>query len=302
MKKKFWFTLLLFNISRCIYAQVGINNQTPNSTLAVNGSFSAKFSEITTANYTLTDQDFHVSYTGTSNATFTLPTIGTDVSSYSGRFYKIKNLSNYTITITASDGNSMRINGDSPVATYTIPSGGYIEATNNNNATGGTWDLSYLGSTSLKSNTEIYATQLRIPPHGNNSSTPDWNNHSNSNFDTGTPNDRWWIISKSSFPYEYQVTGNIYHRSSKMTLVYEFQGTPFDTNNLYSNLTPGNNSGFPDVFSANLIKLANDGTNGRTRLTVTVARIDQVGNSGGNSSNWGGSFLLNVLLARTTTQ
>ncbi|MCT2562080.1 hypothetical protein [Chryseobacterium herbae] len=128
-------------------------------------------------------------------------------------------------------------------------------------------------------NVELYAAQLIIPPH--HQYVSDFNNHSNANFDR----DNWWVISKTS------VSG-VDNQPSRMTIVYEFQGTSFNVANLYPQLTAGNNSGFADVYVANIISLANTGTAEKTRLTVSIVRSDHLTN------NWGGAFLLNVLLAR----
>lgn len=77
-----------------------------------------------------------------------------------------------------------------------------------------------------------------------------------------------------------------------MVIVYEFQGSPFNVSGLYPRLTAGNNSGLPDVYNANMISIENNGTGGKTRLTVVVVRSDHFAN------NWQGTFLLNVLLTR----
>lgn len=288
---------IIICISSILYAQVGINKITPSSTLAVNGSFEAAYKEVTATSYTFTATDHYVSYSGTANATFTLPVIGTGSTNFHGRFYKVKNLSNSTITVRAAGSDVLRL-GTSTSATFPVPPGSFIEVVNNTNAAGGTWDLSFLGFTSLTNNTEVYGTQLRIPPHASATgglAVADWTNHANASFDTGTGSDIWWIISKTSTAYSFSSN---YIRPSKMVLVYEYQGTPFNTTNLYPILTSGNSSSYPDIFTPDFISLVNNGTGGRTRLTVVVSRADFIGNDGSSDSNWGGSFLLNVLLAK----
>ncbi|MET3035966.1 hypothetical protein ABXT08_07690 [Chryseobacterium sp. NRRL B-14859] len=283
--------LLLWGLS--LNAQVGINTLTPNSTLAVNGSLGAGYKQITANTYSILATDHYMTYNGTGNATFTLPVIGTGTNSYTGRIYKIKNISTSGITLQASSGNTLRID-NTPVTSFVIPTGAYAEVVNNSNTTGGTWDLSFT-VLPKPSNVEIYGTQLSIPPHASASSpVADWTNHANSAYDTGTGTDVWWVVSKSSTNYAH--TAN-YSNASRMTIVYEYQGAPFNVNNMYPILTAGNNSSFPDVFTASFVSLANNGTGGRTRLTVSVARIDFIGING-NNSNWAGSFLLNLLLAR----
>ncbi|MET3035963.1 hypothetical protein ABXT08_07675 [Chryseobacterium sp. NRRL B-14859] len=283
--------LLLMSLS--LSGQVGINTTNPNSTLTVNGSLGADYKEITSSSYNITSMDHYITYNGTANGVFTLPAIGTGNDSFTGRIYKIKNISSSNITLQASGGNTLRID-DNPVSTFVIPTGAFAEVVNNGNTSGGTWDLTYT-LLPKPSNVEIYGAQLSIPPHGNaDGGVPDWNNHTNTSFDTGTDPDAWWVISKTSVNPEHTTSYSI---ASRMTIVYEYQGTPFNVTHLYPILTTGNNSSFPDSFTTSFVSLANNGTNGRTRLTVSVSRVDFVGNNV-ISSNWAGRFLLNLLLAR----
>ncbi|MCS4301101.1 hypothetical protein [Chryseobacterium sp. BIGb0232] len=294
MKK--YILLFLFGAA-VLNAQVGINTPNANSTLAVNGSLRAGYKEVSVTSYAVLATDHYITYNGSANTTFTLPVIGTGTASYTGRIYKIKNISSSTITLQASSGNTLRID-NTPVASFVIPVGAYAEVVNNGNTTGGTWDLSFT-VLPKPSNVEIYGAQLTIPPHsGSSAPIADWTNHTNTSFDTGTGADAWWIISKSSVSSAFGATNATtgYTNSSRMTLVYEYQGASFNVNNMYPILTAGNNSSYPDVFTASFVSLANVG--GKTRLTVSVARVDFMGTNAGNSSNWAGTFLLNVLLAR----
>jgi len=288
-------SILIFLLgSLFINAQVGINTRTPNSTLTVNGSMGADYKQITAASYTLTVTDHYVTYNGTTNTTFTLPAVGSGASSFTGRIYKIKNISTSAITIQASGGNTLRID-NTPVSSFVIPTGAYAEVVNNSNTSGGTWDLSFT-VLPKPSNVEIYGVQLSIPPHGAGSpGVNDWSNHTNTSYDSGTGTDAWWIISKSSTANAHTAS---YSNTSRMTIVYEYQGPPFNVSNMYPILTAGNNSSYPDVFTASFVSLANNGTSGKTRLTVSVGRIDFIGANGSNNSNWTGTFLLNLLLAR----
>lgn len=296
---KRYISILLFG-GVFLNAQVGINTNTPNSTLAINGSLGAGYKQVTATSYTILATDHYITYNGTGNATFTLPVIGSGATSYTGRIYKIKNISTSNITLQASGGNTLRID-NTPVSSFVIPLGAYAEVVNNSNTSGGTWDLSFT-VLPKPSNVEIYGAQLTIPPH-NNASTGvnDWTNHANTSFDTGTGADAWWIISKTSVSSSFGalnatpiVSG--FTKSSRMTLVYEYQGPAFNVTNMYPILTAGNNSSYPDVFTASFVSLAN--VSGKTRLTVSVARVDFMGTEGGTNSNWAGTFLLNVLLAR----
>ncbi len=129
-------SILIFLLgSLFINAQVGINTKTPNSTLAVNGSMGADYKQITAASYTLTATDHYVTYNGTTNTTFTLPAVGSGASSFTGRIYKIKNISTSAITIQASGGNTLRID-NTPVSSFVIPTGAYAEVVNNSNTSG----------------------------------------------------------------------------------------------------------------------------------------------------------------------
>ena len=249
---------------------------------------------MTATAYSIVANDHYITYNGTANSTFTLPVIGSGASSFTGRIYKIKNISAFNITLQASGGNTLRID-NTPVSTFIIPTGAYAEVVNNSNTTGGTWDLSFI-TLPKPNNVEIYGTQLSIPPHASGTApVADWTGHSNTAYDTGTGTDAWWVISKASTSFS---VGTGFSNASRMTLVYEYQGTPFNITNMNPSLTAGNNSSFPDVFIASFVSLANNGTSGKTRLTVSVARVDFIGNNGSNNSNWTGTFLLNLLLAR----
>ncbi|OVE61643.1 MULTISPECIES: hypothetical protein [Chryseobacterium] len=275
-------------------AQVGISKNQPTSTLDINGSVSANYRQVTATTYSIVTNDHYITYNGTANSTFTLPAIGSGASSFTGRIYKIKNISAFNITLQASGGNTLRID-NTPVSTFIIPTGAYAEVVNNSNTTGGTWDLSFI-TLPKPNNVEIYGTQLSIPPHASGTApVADWTGHSNTAYDTGTGTDAWWVISKASTSFS---VGTGFSNASRMTLVYEYQGTPFNITNMNPSLTAGNNSSFPDVFIASFVSLANNGTSGKTRLTVSVARVDFIGNNGSNNSNWTGTFLLNLLLAR----
>ncbi|WP_347218902.1 hypothetical protein [Chryseobacterium sp.] len=139
--------------------------------------------------------------------------------------------------------------------------------------------------------------QLMIPPH--NEFTADFSNHSNTAYDSNG----WWVISKSSVAANvtFTTTGSGFTGSSspyttratnlnpaRMTIVYEYQGTPFsDPGKIYPQLTTGNNQSFPDVYNPSFIKL--ETISGKTRMTVSIVRSDNMLN------NWQGTFLLNTL-------
>ncbi|SFN74396.1 hypothetical protein SAMN05421594_4079 [Chryseobacterium oleae] len=133
-----------------------------------------------------------------------------------------------------------------------------------------------LGTTKA-SNVSLQSFQLKIPPH--NQFTADFNNHSNTAYDS----DNWWVVQKTSFNSSSTAP-------AKMTIVYEYEGPAFgNASNIFALLTAGNNAGFPDVFVASFISLQT--VAGKSRLTVTIARTDHFYNA------WAGTFLLNTLLA-----
>ena len=282
MKLLLYFVTTTFSLT-CLCAQVGINTETPNSTLSIKGSLEAAYREVTT-NTTLTENDHYITYSGSDEATITLPAIGSDNQSFTGRIYKIKNISSKEITLVASDNNSLRLKAD-PITSFTIKSGGYIEAVNNANTTGGTWDISFVGHPSTIQNLEFYSAILKIPPHANaGGGVPDWNNHGNTNYDS----DGWYIIQKES-------RAPSTNHAPVMKLVYEYQGTPFNLTNMAPMLTTGVNANNPDVFTASVMSILNNGTNGKTRLTIAFSRNDYFVET---NSAWAATFNLYLLLVR----
>lgn len=292
--KKSLLSLAFISLAYYSHAQVGVGTNSPNSTLTVEGSLETAYKEVS-ANTTLTAADHYVTFSGSTAGTITLPAVGSGITSFTGRIYRIKNVSTANVTLAASSGNTLRAQA-SPVSTFTLQPGTYVEVVNNASATAATWDISFVGVPS-NTNVEIYGTQLKIPPHNLSTFQADFTNHSITKYDTpATATDAaWWVISKTSTDYSHSAS---YTKASKMTIVYEYQGTPFNLANMYPMLTAGNDQSFPDLFNANFVTLKNDGTSNRTRLTVVVSRADFTGNDTSNNSNWGGTFLLNVLLAK----
>ena len=96
--------------------KVGIGSITPNSTLTVEGSLETGYKEITT-NTTLTANDYYVTYNGTADGTVTMPTVGIGTTAFTGRIYKIKNISAATLTVAAAGANTFR-NLDTPRANF----------------------------------------------------------------------------------------------------------------------------------------------------------------------------------------
>lgn len=133
----------------------------------------------------------------------------------------------------------------------------------------------------------ISGFQLKIPPHSGTIT-----NHSTTIYDSGS----WWLISKT---YSTSKVTSTYIKTASVQLVYEYQGTPLSVSDIYPVLTPGNDQSYPDLFVANVVSLKNNGTGGKTRLTVSVSRVDLIGTEdASHMAEWGGTFLLNVLLAK----
>lgn len=147
MKIKFY-VMAAFLFAAVMKAQVGVNTQTPSSTLDVNGSFEGAYTSIA-GNYTLTNKDYQVSFTGTADAVLTLPPKSTtdgSVNDFRGRKYYVKNNSTSNmLTLTTSSGDFLRFGGSKANATtYALKAGTYASITANEN-TG--WDLDIVGST-----------------------------------------------------------------------------------------------------------------------------------------------------------
>ncbi|MBL1220606.1 hypothetical protein JET18_07135 [Chryseobacterium sp. L7] len=114
MKTKLLFLAGAFFLSAQAYSQVGIKTPTPSSTLDVRGSVEGNYREIS-GTETLMGNDYHISFTGTSNSILNLPSkSATDGSAadFRGRKYYIKNNSiNNILTLTAASGQIIRSGG-----------------------------------------------------------------------------------------------------------------------------------------------------------------------------------------------
>lgn len=297
--KKLYYSISLLLCLIYTNAQVGIGTNNPMSTIDVRGSIQTAFREIST-NTTLTNSDHYVTFVGTTASTITLPAIATGANNYAGRIYRIKNASTQNLTVVASNSNTIRAT-NVPVTSFIVPPASYVEVVNNTNtaASSAAWDLSYVAQP-YNMNVNFYGTTLKIPNF-----SAAITNHSSTSFDSGSGTDQWWVISNTSTSYSISASSTTttvpnYVRPSKMTIVYEYQGTAFDTNNLNPIITVGNSSSFPDVFTASFNGFST--VSGKTRLTITISRMDLIGaESSSNNSNWGGSaFFMNVLFTKKT--
>ncbi|MDQ1161378.1 hypothetical protein QE422_001746 [Chryseobacterium sp. SORGH_AS 447] len=137
--------VLLFPLLGCIFivkSQVGINTNTPSSTLDFGGSLEGNYREIT-ANTSLSATDYHVSFGGTSATTLNLPQMSTadgSASDFRGRKYFVKNNSSASnLTLAAASGQTIRIGGNNATNNSYILSPGVLGIFTAN-ATNG-WDL-----------------------------------------------------------------------------------------------------------------------------------------------------------------
>jgi hypothetical protein len=99
--RKLWMVISLpiFGITSAQSGTVGVNTTNPGSTLHINGSFAAQYRAITATTYSMNETDYHVSYNGTGNSTFTLPTAIVGNGNFKGRVYTIKNNTSSAVTI-----------------------------------------------------------------------------------------------------------------------------------------------------------------------------------------------------------
>ncbi|MBV8326665.1 hypothetical protein [Chryseobacterium sp.] len=112
---KLFFALLALSPA-IVFSQtgkVGINTANPGSTMDISGSLAANYNIINTNSYNLTSSDFHVSYNGSSDAIFTLPPAISGIGNYKGRIYRIKNNTNFSITVNPTSPET--INGSPSV-------------------------------------------------------------------------------------------------------------------------------------------------------------------------------------------
>lgn len=145
MKKKFTLALLVALYACVLHAQdinSGIGTKSPSSNLEVNGSMEGRFLEVT-GNYTLTESDYHVSYSGSSDATISMAAkSSTDNSStdFRGRKYFVKNNSQSgLLTLSAASGDNFRFGGSIAEMNAVLLKAGYLAIITANGESG--WDL-----------------------------------------------------------------------------------------------------------------------------------------------------------------
>lgn len=147
MKTKLLFLASTVFLSVNAYSQVGINTSTPSSTLDIRGSIEGNFREITGTN-TLDNKDYHVSFSGTTDAVLNLPAKSTtdgSMADFRGRKYYIKNNSTSSkLTLTAASGQTIRLGGNGTASnTLDLKPGkfGFLTANGVNG-----WDLDFVAT------------------------------------------------------------------------------------------------------------------------------------------------------------
>lgn len=265
MKKIVYITAL--SLSTIAYSQVGINTSDPKATLDIDGSLANRESSVSVVSnaVTITPNKSQYRITGTATADFTI-----------------------TAGAASIDGQRLVIFNDTTggyagkLGSMNISNGFAVEFIYSN----GAWRSTAFNSSIVS----VYSSQVKIPPHANATAgaVADFTNHSNPAYDFNN----WYVISKTS-------TAAATGYPAKMTIVYEYQGTPFSLNKLYPIYTAGNNTSFPDTFLVNFINISN--STGKTRMTVVVNRMDNftVSNTS-TSANWSGTFLINFLLINSS--
>ncbi|ANF49638.1 hypothetical protein A0O34_03355 [Chryseobacterium glaciei] len=163
MRKKFTTLLKVVGllISSIAFAQtgnVGVNTPNPGSTMDINGSVAANYSAVNTTPYNLTSTNFHVSYNGTSNAVFNLPTAISGTGNFKGRMYTIKNNTNFTITVNAAAPEI--INGNPSILVPANQSAQLI----NTGLTGAnsTWEMVSSNNITASNGTTLSGTDVRL--------------------------------------------------------------------------------------------------------------------------------------------
>ncbi|GEN72974.1 hypothetical protein [Chryseobacterium lathyri] len=164
MKTRLLLLASILFLSVNAHSQVGINTPTPSSTLDVKGSVEGNFREITGTS-TLDILDYHVSFSGASDATLNLPakstTDGTPAD-FRGRKYYIKNNSTTNnLTLVAAAGQIIRSGGMAAANnTFMMQPGKYAVLT----ASGANgWDLDVVVSSVAANNWELASMDNQGP-------------------------------------------------------------------------------------------------------------------------------------------
>ena len=256
---------------------VGISTSSPRTKLDVNGIISSREQTQTVSGTSTTITSINqslLSLTGspTSQFTVTLP------NGVAGQ--------RLTIINNTTGGYTARVNTN-----YYVQGSQAVDFIYTNNQ----WTA--IGQSINDNINRIYTGEVIIPPHSATTTNTTYDNadwklvtlqSGRGTSTTGT------YSNISTFGTEIRTAGKV--------LVYEYQGNPFNVSKLYPILTAGNKlSGQftdADTFIPNFVKLEN--INGKTRLTVVLARVDYIsGATVASNANWQGTFFMNVMLVET---
>lgn len=114
---------------------VGINTSSPGSRLTVNGSVGMPYRSVT-ASYTMTADDYYVSYAGSSAGTITLPAAISGNGNFGGRIYRIRNASAQLLSVSANGAELISGNGQ-----IRIPAGSIAELVSSGATSGSSWQV-----------------------------------------------------------------------------------------------------------------------------------------------------------------
>ncbi len=320
-----------------IHAQVGINTSTPASTLDVKGSMAMSYINSRTfqnssESYFVGINNHYFVFDGDKDGSLQLK----DESGPIGRVYRVKNASQYKLTISPETAtNTLRVNNLQNQSNYIVNPGDYVEIIRSKQTGTNTWDISYVAKviTNDNANITLYGAKLTIPPLKVGSGWPIWDTSNNATVETatnvayssGSGTDKWVLVTKQlpiGSPYTNKYPGssntnNIFKLSrsgdvggnyvtniqpSKVILTYEYQGTAFSNiDKIYPLLTAGNNANTAYVFQATIHSFANVNTaNGlRSRLKLIVSRLDLIGRGSTDAvdSDWNNTTsFINLLI------
>lgn len=144
-------------MSLSVHAQMGVNTPIANSTLTVDGSFSAKYTEVKVAFYEISESDYNIAYTGNRKGNFTLPEVKRGKASIAGRMYYIKNMTkDHELVIKGVKNQEFRFGGTiGENNEINLFGGQYIVLIANNTGGKFAWDINMLGQSDVLKLPEI---------------------------------------------------------------------------------------------------------------------------------------------------
>ena len=158
-------SLFSFTIMNAQENNVGINTTIPGSTLTINGSFAAKYKNVSSNAYTMLNTDYYVAWSGTTTGTITLPSTSSASPSIGGRQYHIKNTGNEVLTIVPT-GTELIDNQTGPgVSSITLAPGEYAMIIAKNTVSGTTWEIVIVGKAVYQE--PWYAQTTNVPATDN---------------------------------------------------------------------------------------------------------------------------------------